>query len=376
MSTPIRYPFLDLAIVNAPYIDEINRATRRVVESGYYIGGPEVEHFEQMLTTTYGTKYAVGTSNGLDALRLIFRAYIELGRLHEGDEVIVPADTYIASILAVTDNRLTPIFVEPDARTLNLDTSRIEAALTPRTRAILTVHLYGRTCFDDIMLSVADRHNLLIIEDNAQAIGARAKDGRYCGSLGDAAAFSFYPTKNLGAMGDAGAVTTNCQELASTVRALANYGCDRKYHNIYEGLNCRFDPLQAAILAAKFPHLESENAHRAKLAAIYESEISNPIVEKPLYATDGTMVWHQYIVQVDNRDDFRKYLESNGVGSDIHYATPPHRQPCMKRFSSLDLPITDRIAQRVVSIPISTCTSADDARNIARIINHYKPVHD
>ncbi len=372
----MRYPFLDLATVNAPYIDAINQATRGVVESGYYIGGPVVAQFEQMLAQATGAAFAVGTSNGLDALRLIFRAYIELDRLREGDEVIVPANTYIASILAVTDNRLEPVFVEPSPSTLNLDTSRLATAVTERTRAILTVHLYGRSCYDAEMRAVADRHNLIIVEDNAQAIGARSVQGVATGALGDAAAFSFYPTKNLGAMGDAGAVTTNDEQLATAVRALANYGSDRKYHNIYEGLNCRFDPIQAAILVAKFPYLERENAHRAAIAAVYEAEIANQAIEKPLYAKDGSMVWHQYVVQVDNRDEFRNYLVDNGVGSDVHYATPPHRQPCMRRFANLELPITDRIARRCVSLPISTCTSLDDAHDIAQIINRYNPNHD
>ncbi len=372
----MRYPFLDLATVNAPYLDEINRAVARVVGSGYYIGGPEVAKFEKELADMTGTRYAIGTSNGLDALRLIFRAYIELGKLCEGDEVIVPANTYIASILAVTDNRLTPVFVEPEANTLNLDSSLIEAAITPRTRAILTVHLYGRACYDSIMQNVADKYGLLIVEDNAQAIGAKAYDGRDTGALGNAAAFSFYPTKNLGAMGDAGAVTTNDEELAAAVRALANYGSDRKYHNIYEGLNCRFDPIQAAILGVKLPYLDRENAHRAALAAIYEQEINNESVVKPLYTTSGDMVWHQYILRTANREGFREYLAENGVGTDVHYATPPHLQPCMERFSSLNLPITDAIANEVVSLPISTCTSEADAREIAHIINCYNPTND
>ncbi len=368
----MRYPFLNLATVNIPYIEEIRLAAQRVVESGYYIGGPEVARFEQMLAQATGTRYAVGTSNGLDALRLIFRAYKELGRLKDGDEIIVPANTYIASILSVTDCGLTPIFVEPDARTLNLDTSLLEAAITPRTRAILTVHLYGRACYDAQMQAVADKYGLLIVEDNAQAIGAVAFDGRTTGALGNAAAFSFYPTKNLGAMGDAGAVTTNDPLLADAVRALANYGCDRKYHNIYEGLNCRFDPMQAAILAVKLPHLSRENQHRARLAFIYESEIYNPLIIKPLYSEKGDMVWHQYIVQTDRRERFREYLTANGVGTDVHYATPPHLQPCYERYASLSLPITETIARTVVSLPISTCTSEEDAREIASIINRFK----
>ncbi len=256
------YKFLDLAEVNAPVMDAIAEATTRVVRSGCYIGGPEVAEFEKMLAEATGTAHAVAVSNGLDALRLIFRAYIELGIMEPGDEVIVPANTYIASILAVTDNGLVPVLVEPNPDTLNLDTSRIEAAVTPRTRAILTVHLYGRTCHDAEMERVAHTYGLKIVEDNAQAIGATDKAGRPTGSLGDAAGFSFYPTKNIGALGDAGAVTTDDAELAATVRALANYGSDRQYHNIYKGLNCRFDPIQAAVLKVKLPMLAAETARR------------------------------------------------------------------------------------------------------------------
>lgn len=366
------YKFLDLAEVNAPVMDAIAEATTRVVRSGCYIGGPEVAEFEKMLAEATGTAHAVAVSNGLDALRLIFRAYIELGIMEPGDEVIVPANTYIASILAVTDNGLVPVLVEPNPDTLNLDTSRIEAAVTPRTRAILTVHLYGRTCHDAEMERVAHTYGLKIVEDNAQAIGATDKAGRPTGSLGDAAGFSFYPTKNIGALGDAGAVTTDDAELAATVRALANYGSDRQYHNIYEGFNCRLDPIQAAILRVKLPRLTEENAVRGRIASIYEEHIDNPRVTKPLYTADGTMVWHQYIVRVADRDAFRRHMEENGVETAVHYATPPHLQPCYERYAGLWLPVTERISREVVSLPITRCTSPEDAHEIAAIINRYK----
>ena len=257
----MRYPFLDLATVNAPYADELRRAALRVVDSGRYIGGCEVEAFEAALARNTGVPYAVGVSNGLDALRLIFRACIELGRLRLGDGVIVPANTYIASVLAVTDCGLTPVFVEPDERTLNLDTSLVEKALDENVKAILTVHLYGRACYDSTLADVARRYGLIVVEDNAQAIGADASvaspAGTYrTGSLGDAAAFSFYPTKNVGALGDAGAVTTRDPEIANVVRALANYGSDRRYHNIYEGFNCRLDPILAAFLNIKLKYID------------------------------------------------------------------------------------------------------------------------
>ncbi len=373
-----RHTFLDLAVVNAPYIDRMQQAASRVIAGGRYIGGDEVTSFEQELATSCGATEAVGVSNGLDGLRLIFRAYIEMGVMREGDEVIIPSNTYIASILAVTDNRLTPVFVEPDAKTLNLDTSLIERAISERTRAILVVHLYGRTCWDQRLVEVARRHNLKIVEDNAQAIGARTTHpgltgAHITGALGDAAAFSFYPTKNIGAIGDAGAVTTSDSQLANAVRALRNYGSDRQYHNIYEGLNCRLDPIQAAMLRVKLPYIDEENAYRASIAAAYESTISNPEIIKPLYTTDGSMVWHQYIVRTRYREQFRQYLDDNGVETAIHYPTPPHLQPCYERFAGLWLPVAERISREVVSLPITRCTNADDAAEIAEIINKFTP---
>lgn len=373
----MRYPFLDLATVNTPYAAELRQAALRVVDSGRYVGGPEVELFEKELAQATAVPYAVGVSNGLDALRLIFRAYIELGRLKPGDGVIVPANTYIASVLAVTDCGLVPVFVEPDEQTLNLDTSLVEKALTDNVKAILTVHLYGRACYDEVLADVARRHGLIIVEDNAQAIGADAPTpspaGTYrTGSLGDAAAFSFYPTKNVGALGDAGAVTTRDADLAAAVRALANYGSDCRYHNIYEGFNCRLDPIQAAFLRVKLKHVDSETAHRRKIASIYNESINNPLVVKPLYSTPDGSVWHQYVVRCSCRDEFRRFLTEKGVGTDIHYAVPPHRQPCYERYASLNLPVTDRLASEVVSLPISSCTSPEDALAISQIINDFR----
>lgn len=371
MDTTIKYPFHDLGAVNAPHLHRVQEAAARVVASGYYVGGPEVARFEHDLAALTGTRHAVGVSNGLDALRLILRAYIERGDMRPGDEVIVPANTYIATILAITDNGLKPVPVEPDCRTLNLDTSLIERAVTDRTRAIMTVHLYGRICYDAEMSRAAARHGLKIIEDNAQAIGASTAGGRHSGALGDVAAFSFYPTKNLGAMGDGGAVTTDDAELAAIIRALANYGSDRRYHNIYRGLNCRLDPIQAAILSAKMPYLADENTARAANALIYETHIDNPLVTKPLFSDGGDMVWHQYVVQTADRDRFRSFLAEKGVETGVHYPVAPHRQPCMRDYASLNLPIAEHIAATCVSLPVSSGTSADDAREIARIINSY-----
>lgn len=369
----IRYKFLDLKEVNAPWADGINAAIRRVAESGRYIGGEEVKRFEEALAASVGSGVrAVGVSNGLDALRLIFRAYIELGIMKPGDEVIVPANTYIASILAVTDNGLKPVFVEPRLDTLNLDTALIEHSISPRTRAILTVHLYGRVCYDTAMRAAADKYNLRIVEDNAQAIGAVYNKSIVTGALGDAAAFSFYPTKNIGAIGDAGAVTSHDPELLSAVKALANYGSDYRYHNIYRGLNCRLDPIQAAVLSYKLTYLAKECERRHKVAEVYERCIDNPLITKPLYTETGDMVWHQYVVMTPHRDELRDYLLKRGVETDVNYPTAPHRQPCMEEYSGLNLPITEKIAREVVSLPISACTSVDDAAEIARIINQFQ----
>ena len=364
------YIFLDLETVNKPFEKEIGEAVRRVIASGRYIGGPEVAEFERRLAESCGAPYCVGTGNGLDALRLIIRAYIELGEMTPGDEIIVPSNTYIATVLAITDNGLIPVFAEPDPRTMNLDTSRLSEYLSPRTRAIMTVHLYGRTCFDSAMLDFARSNSLKIIEDNAQAIGATTADGsRITGSLGDAAAFSFYPTKNIGALGDAGAVTTSDPRLADAVRAIANYGSDRQYHNIYRGLNSRLDPIQAAILSVKLPYLDRENGLRREIAAVYEQEIKNPCVIKPLF--DNSSVWHQYVVQVEDRENFRRYLADNSVETAVHYPLAPFDQPCYASVYKPDCPIARKLAKSVVSLPVSRCTSVDDACHIADIINTY-----
>lgn len=379
---PKHHTFLDLAVVNAPYMDRIAAELERVARSGRYVGGADCSRFEQELARVTGTDFAVGTANGLDALRLIFRAYIELGRMAPGDEVIVPANTYIASVLGAADCGLRVVPVEPRVDTMNLDTSLVEQAVTPRTRAVMTVHLYGRACYDSTLAEVARRHNLIVVEDNAQAIGAEVTVGcgeslqrRRTGALGHAAAFSFYPTKNIGALGDAGAVTTSDPELAAAVRALANYGSDRQYHNIYAGYNSRLDPMQAAVLSVKLPHLDSENAMRRTVAGVYDRMIDNPLVTKPLY-DDGALssVWHQYVVRVDDRDGFRRYLADRGVDTAVHYPVPLYRQPCYdgRLWHGTPLPVTDSICRTVVSLPVSRCTSADDAAEIASIINDYK----
>lgn len=373
-----RYPFLRLKDVNEPYLADMEAAMHRVVESGRYIGGTELERFEQKLAAMCEAPYAVGVTNGLDALRLMMRAHQELNRLNRGDRVIVPANTYVATILAVTDMGLEPVFVEPDPRTLNLDTRILQKHMTDGVKAVMTVHLYGRTCYDEALAGFVKDNGLVLLEDNAQAIGAKAAipglfGSSHTGALGHAGAFSFYPTKNIGAPGDAGAVVTHDTELAECIRALRNYGSDRQYHNIYRGYNCRLDPMKAAALAVKLPHTDAENGLRRDRAAVYETEIDNPAVTKPLWVPDDRCVWHQYVVQVDDRDHFRDFLAAEGVETAVHYAVPPHRQPCYREYSDLHLPVTQHIADTVVSLPITRTTSLDDARAISAIINNYRP---
>lgn len=376
----MRYPFLNLADANRPYMEEMAEAAARVIRSGRYVGGAENEAFEKCLAEMTGTRFAIGVSNGLDALRLILRAYIELGEMNPGDEVIVPANTYIASVLAITDAGLTPVLVDADITTMNIDMSRIEQAVTTRTRAIMTVHLYGRIAWDRRMVEIARKYSLKIIEDCAQAIGARAtvaglNGGIYAGALGDAGAFSFYPTKNIGAVGDAGAVTTDDERLAATVRALANYGSDRRYHNIYCGYNCRLDPIQAAMLMVKLPHTANENADRFARALAYSRTIRHPNVITPLLSQQVTdNVWHQYVIRVTDgrRDEMKAQLEAAGVATDIHYAVPPHRQPCYASLHHGNLPVTELLASEILSLPIGPSTSVKDAAEIGEIINSIK----
>ena len=374
----LKYPFLSLKTLTEPMAAELKMAAGKVIDSGWFVMGENVVRFEQSLARYFHCSHAIGVSNGLDALRLIFRAYIELGIMNQGDEVIVPANTYVASVLAITDSGLKPMFAEPDPATMNLDINAIEPLITSRTRAIMVVHLYGSPCWSRKLMDIRSRYSLKIIEDNAQAIGAMAaclgiSGALNTGALGDAAGNSFYPTKNLGALGDAGAVTTSDPLLADTVRALLNYGSDRRYHNIYCGLNCRLDEMQAAILNVKLNYLEAENAHRRTIARIYKECITNPAILKPTVEERSLPVWHQYVLRSNERDRFRKYLTDNGVGSDVLYPVPPHRQPCyINEFGSLSLPKTDAIADSVVSIPVSSMTSPADARQISDIINGFK----
>ena len=371
-----QYPFLDLALANGPYMDELKAAACEVIERGRYLHSTQTEQFEEEIAALCEARHCVSVSNGLDALRLILRAYKEMGIMRDGDEVIVPANTYVASVLAISDNGLVPVLCDPREDTMNLDSSLLESLITPRTRAIMPVHLYGTPCWDTALMQAARDHGLRIIEDNAQAIGAKSNiaglNGTFItGGLGDAAGISFYPTKNLGALGDGGAVVTNDDALATTVRALANYGSDRRYHNIYPGYNCRLDEIQAAMLRVKLRYLEKENETRAAVARAYHDAIDNPRVKAPVIFEELKQIWHQYVVRVENRDAFRAHLADNGVGTDIHYATPPHWQPCYHQLAHGLLPVTERLAGEVVSLPIAHPITPDDARTIASIINRF-----
>ena len=371
-----KYPFLDLALSNEPLIDELKAAACDVIESGRYLHGAQTMMLEEEIAQLCQVRHCVGVSNGLDALRLILRAYKEMGFMHDGDEVIVQANTYVASVLAISDNGLKPVLCDIREDTMNMDSSLLEGLITPRTRAIMPVHLYGTPCWDNELMRVAREHGLRIIEDNAQAIGAESNtaglNGTFItGGLGDAAGISFYPTKNLGALGDGGAVVTNDDTLAATVRALANYGSDRRYHNIYMGYNCRLDEIQAAMLRVKLRNLQHENSTRDAVAQAYRDSINNPCVKAPCTFKDIKQTWHQYVVRVEGRDSFRAYLDEHGIGTDIHYAVPPHKQPCYMGLEHAPLPVTERLADEIVSLPIAHPITPDDARAIAEVINRY-----
>lgn len=368
-------PFLDMRRVNAPFEAETLEALRRVVESGWYLHGPETKAFEQELARATGTPLAIGVSNGLDAIRLIFRALILNGKLQPGDGVIVPANTYIASVLPVTEMGLRPVLVEPDEQTLNLDWRLAEETVDsdPGIRAVMAVHLYGTPCWDPVIAPRLMDRGLLMVEDNAQAIGATTAGGRHTGALGHAAAFSFYPTKNVGALGDAGAVATADEQLAGTIRALANYGTDRRYHNIHLGYNCRIDETQAATLRIRLRALGRISAGRRNRAAIMSAILrgsSNVIAPR----WHPGAVWHQYVVRVPGgrRDAFREYMLEKGIQTDIHYAVPPHLQPCYPRLATAPLPVTERLAGEYVSLPIAS-TTLGEAAHIARTAAGFAP---
>ena len=363
--------FLDLQKINLLYQQEIEQKLLDVFRSGWYLMGEEVKNFENNLAQYIEAKHAIGVANGLDALRLIFRAYIELGVMKAGDEVIVPANTYIASILALSDNGLVPVLVEPDDTTFNLDITKIEEAITPKTKAILIVHLQGRIVFSDQLKAIANKYSLKIVEDNAQAIGATWK-GIKSGNLGDAAGFSFYPGKNLGALGDAGAVTTNDNELAKTIRAVANYGSNQKYINIYKGLNSRLDELQAAVLDIKLKYIDNENEARRVIAKRFIAEINNPKIILPENPQDESEhVWHVFVIRSKDRDALQNYLSEKGIQTIIHYPIPPHQQEAYKELANLSFPITEIMHNEVLSLPISSVLTEDEVTEIINVVNQF-----
>lgn len=363
--------FLDLQKINMLHQEAIERKLIEVFRSGWYLMGTEVKNFENNLASYIGVQHAIGVANGLDALRLIFRAYIEMGIMSPGDEVIVPANTYIASILALSDNGLVPVLVEPDIQTYNIDISKIEEKITDKTKAILLVHLYGRIVFSEGLQELVGKYNLKLVEDNAQAIGAKWKNIK-SGNLGDAAGFSFYPGKNLGALGDAGAVTTNDDDLAKAIRAIANYGSHQKYVNIYKGLNSRLDEIQAAILDMKLPYVDEENNIRKKIATRYTTEIRNPKLVLPeLPLNQEEHVWHVYVVRCQNRNELQTYLLDNDVQTLIHYPTPPHQQEAYKEWNNITFSVSERIHEEVLSIPISPVMMEHEVDEIIDLLNKF-----
>lgn len=370
-------PFLSLKDVTALHGAEINEAVSRVVNGGWYLQGKENELFEQHYAEFIGSKYCVGCANGLDALIWIFRAYIELGVMQPGDEVIVPANTYIATILAITENGLKPILVEPKSNTLELDDDKIEEVITPRTKAIALVHLYGRCAYTDKIGDICKKYNLKLVEDNAQAHGCKHTDGRVTGSIGDAAGHSFYPGKNLGALGDGGAVTTNDEELAKAIRALANYGSQKKYVFKYTGRNSRLDEIQAAVLDVKLKYLVEDNAHRKEVAHYYYEHINNPLITLPDLLPDEQNAYHLFpiIVGGGKRDALHDFLDHNGVGTVCHYPIAPHKQECYAKESwnipQLSLPITERLADEELSLPIGPTIKIEEVAQVVELINKF-----
>ncbi len=370
--------FLDLQKINAQYAAELKKAAAEVIDSGWFLMGEKLSNFEKELSQYVGASHAIGVANGLDALRLILNAYIELGVMSEGDEVIVPANTYIASLLAISDNNLIPVLVEPNNKSFNLDLDLIEKYITPKTKAIMVVHLYGQVCWSDGLVALAKKHNLKIIEDNAQAIGA-SWNGIKTGNLGDAAGFSFYPGKNLGALGDAGAVTTNDAVLAEQVRALGNYGSKKKYVNEYQGLNSRLDEIQAAFLSVKLKYIDKENQYRRQLASLYLNGISNELIPLPIpnnsnYKHEENIehVWHLFVIRSSKREELQNYLSENGVQTLIHYPIPPNKQLAYKEMNHLDFPITNTIHNEVLSLPISPVTTVEEVQKIIEILNNFQ----
>ena len=352
--------FLDLQKINEQYSVEFKEAFNRVLKSGWFILGKEVEKFETEFASYCGTKYCIGVANGLDALILIIEAYKELGFMKVGDEILVPSNTYIASIIAISKAGLVPVLCEPNIDTCLIDASLLEAKITSKTKAILPVHLYGQLCDMDALHTVAKKYNLKVIEDSAQSHGAVFINGKKSGNLGDAGGFSFYPGKNLGALGDAGAVTTNDETLATTIKALRNYGSQKKYHNIYKGINSRLDELQAALLSIKLRYLQQETIERSKIAENYLASIFNPHIILPTLTTTQAHVWHLFTVRVKKREHFQAYLTKHNIETVIHYPIPPHHQLAYSSLKNQKYPISEQIHKEIISLPISSIMSIND----------------
>jgi dTDP-4-amino-4,6-dideoxygalactose transaminase len=363
-------PFLDIKAINAQYRSEIIEALTRVLDSGWYILGNETESFEKEFAAYCGAKHCIGTGNGLDALILILQAYVEEGIMLSGDEVIVPANTYIASILAISKAGLIPVMIEPNLDSYNINVDLIERHITKKTRAILPVHLYGQPADMDPIKIVAKKHGLKIIEDAAQAHGAKYKGNRV-GSLGDAAGFSFYPGKNLGALGDGGAIITNDDVLAGTVKALRNYGSQKKYYNLYKGCNSRLDEIQSSVLRVKLRYLDVENKRRQEIAALYSENIKNSLITLPQQPVKGEHVWHLYVVRTPHRDRFQQYLTDNGIQTVVHYPIAPHHQVAYKEWNKLKFPVSEKLHNEVLSLPISPVMSDEQVKRVMDVVNEY-----
>lgn len=359
--------FLDLEKINNRFRNEMDNRIKDILDAGWYLSGKWNDAFNAHFADFCGTKHAIGVANGLDALNLIIRGY----GFGPGDEIIVPANTYIATILAISENGCTPVLVEPDINTYNIDPDKIAEKITPRTRAIMVVHLYGQAVRMDKVWELAKKHNLKVIEDAAQAHGAMY-NGRRVGNLGDAAAFSFYPGKNLGALGDSGGVTTNDTELFERIKAIANYGSDRKYHHIYKGVNSRMDEIQAALLDVKLPYLDADNARRREIARYYRENIKNPKIILPKTYDENAHVWHIFAIRTENRDGLVKYLNDNDIQTNIHYPTPPHKQGAYTEWADMSLPVTEEIHRTVLSVPMSPVLTDDEVQKIVGVLNAWK----
>ena len=362
---------LDLQKITAQHREEYDAAINRVMDAGWFLQGKENQQFEQDYAKYTGTSECVAVANGLDALKLIIRGYKELGIFHDGDEIIVPANTYIATILAITDNHLVPVLVEPTWEHLEIDIDRIEEAITAKTRGIMIVHLYGRIAYNDLLGEICQKHGLKLMEDCAQSHGCQWK-GRKTGALGDAAAHSFYPGKNLGALGDAGAVTTDNKELAAVIRALANYGSQKKYVFRYVGMNSRMSEIDAAVLDVKLKYLDEDNRRRQQLAACYYKEIDNPLIALPWQLKDENNVYHQFPIFCERRDELQAFLTEHGIQTLIHYPIPPHKQECYLDWNNRSYPITEKIHQQELSIPMNQVITEEEAQEVVDCINSFR----